>query len=177
MRGGARLAGPAYTVRIPPGDHRGVFQAIADAEPGSVLVVDAGGGASRCVFGGVTAVAARERGITGVVLIRDRDAIGGLRFPVFSRGWTPRTPRPRTDGLLWENVVVGQLQVNHEDYSVADGDGVVRIRQQASGTALERALAPIEQEHDIVARLERGQQLSEFAAHWDGSTRAKFTKP
>lgn len=107
MRGGARLAGPAYTVRIPPGDHRGAFQAIADAEPGSVLVVDAGGCASRCVFGGVTVVAARERGITGVVidgLIRDRDALGGLRFPVFSRGWTPRNPHPRTDGLLWENV-------------------------------------------------------------------------
>ncbi|GAB14815.1 putative aldolase [Arthrobacter globiformis NBRC 12137] len=163
---GARLAGQAYTVRIPPGDHRGVFRAIATAGPGSILVVDAGGGADRCVFGGVTAVAAKERGIAGVVidgLIRDRDAIRELRFPVFARGWTPRAPRPRTDGRLRETVLVGQLQVNHGDYIVGDGDGVVRIRQEVAGTALELALALVHQEHDIVARLKLGQQLSDFA--------------
>lgn len=163
---GARVAGPAYTVRIPAGDHRGVFRAIADAEPGSVLVVDAAGGTDRCVFGAVTATAAKERGIAGAVIdgvIRDRDAIRELAFPVFARGWTPRAPRPRTDGQLQETVLVGQIPVSQGDYVVGDGDGVVRIPQKVLQSSLEHALGLVEQERDIVAQLKLGTPLSHFA--------------
>lgn len=163
---GARVSGPAFTVRVPAGDHRGVFRAIAEAEPGSVLVIDAEGGTERCVFGCVTAVAAQERGIAGVVvdgLIRDRDAIRELRFPAFARGWTPRAPRPRTDGHLQEAIVVGRMQVEPGDYIVGDADGVVRVRQDSLQSSLQQARGLVQQEHEIISQLKLGKPLSEFA--------------
>jgi regulator of RNase E activity RraA len=163
---GARVAGPAFTVSIPRGDHRGVFRAIEAAEPGAVLVVDAGGGNDRCVFGAVTATAARERGIAGASIdgvIRDRDAIRELGFPVFARGWTPQAPRPQSEGRLREDVVVGGILVRHGDYIVADGDGVVRIPGEETEPALRRACALVEQERQIIAQLERGSKLSDFS--------------
>lgn len=37
-----RVAGPAYTVRCPPGDNLMLHAAVYRAEPGSVIVVEAG---------------------------------------------------------------------------------------------------------------------------------------
>lgn len=163
---GARTVGPAFTVSIPPGDHRGVFRAIALAERGSVLVVDAQGGRERCVFGAVTATAASERGIAGAVIdgvIRDRDAIRDLRFPVFARGWTPKAPRPENPGRLQEDVVVGGLLVQAGDHMVADGDGVVRVRRDQAAAAIRRAVALVEEEAEIMAQLKGGRQLDDFS--------------
>src|SRR5262245_65707090 len=43
MHRGGKLAGPALTVRVGPGDNLMVHKAIDIAEPGDVIVVDAGG--------------------------------------------------------------------------------------------------------------------------------------
>ena len=43
MHGGAVMAGPALTVRTRPGDNLLVHKALDLAQPGDVIVVDAGG--------------------------------------------------------------------------------------------------------------------------------------
>ena len=43
MHNGAKLCGPAFTVRTAPGDNLLVHKAIDTAEPGDVIVVDGGG--------------------------------------------------------------------------------------------------------------------------------------
>ncbi|MGI4811358.1 MAG: RraA family protein, partial [Janthinobacterium lividum] len=43
MHGGGVLAGPALTVKAPPGDNLMLHKAIALAQPGDVIVMDAGG--------------------------------------------------------------------------------------------------------------------------------------
>src|SRR5215475_1570409 len=62
-----RLAGPAFTVKCPPGDNLMLHAAIHRAEPGSVVVVEAGDTDYALAGGNVCAVAQR-RGIAGFVL-------------------------------------------------------------------------------------------------------------
>lgn len=51
MHQGGGLAGPALTVKAPPGDNLMVHKAIALAEPGDVIVVDAGGDLTNAIIG------------------------------------------------------------------------------------------------------------------------------
>src|SRR5919204_2527167 len=88
---GPRIAGPAFTVRCPPGDNLMLHAAIHRAEPGSVIVVESGDVDYALAGGNVCAVAQR-RGIAAFVLdglIRDLAEIRELRFPVFARGVIP----------------------------------------------------------------------------------------
>ena len=51
MHNGAKLCGPAFTVRTAPGDNLLVHKAIDTAEPGDVIVVDAGGFNDHAIIG------------------------------------------------------------------------------------------------------------------------------
>src|SRR4051812_17124891 len=88
---GPRIAGPAFTVRCPPGDHLMLHAAIYQAAPGSVIGVEAGALAHALAGGNVCAVAQRN-GIAGFVLdgvIRDIAEVREMNFPVFARGIIP----------------------------------------------------------------------------------------
>src|SRR5215475_15152575 len=86
-----RVAGPAFTVRCPAGDNLMLHAAIYRAEPGSVIVVEAGDVDYAMAGGNVCAVAQR-RGIAAFVIdgvIRDLAEVRELAFPVFARGVIP----------------------------------------------------------------------------------------
>src|SRR4051794_28687670 len=51
MHAGGSLAGPALTVRTRPGDNLMVHKALDMAEPGDVLVIDAGGDLTNAIMG------------------------------------------------------------------------------------------------------------------------------
>jgi 4-hydroxy-4-methyl-2-oxoglutarate aldolase len=73
-----RIAGPAFTVRCPPGDDLMLHAATYRAEPGSVVVAESDDTDNALAGGNVCAVAQR-RGVAGFVLdgvIRD---IGEVR--------------------------------------------------------------------------------------------------
>lgn len=92
-----RIAGPAFTVRCPPGDNLMLHAAIHRAEPGSVIVVEAGDVDYALAGGNVCAVAQR-RGVAGFVLdgvIRDLAEVREMGFPVFARGSSPSRERSR----------------------------------------------------------------------------------
>src|SRR5689334_15194613 len=61
------FAGIARTVRVFPGDNLGVFHAIAAAQAGEVLVIDAGGTDRVTVWGGTSAIAAKAKGVVACV--------------------------------------------------------------------------------------------------------------
>src|ERR1041384_3713432 len=88
---GPRLAGPAFTVRCPPGDNLMLQAAIYRAEPGSVIVVESGALDYALAGGNVCAVAQR-RGVAGFVLdglIRDIGEVRAMGFPVWGLGVIP----------------------------------------------------------------------------------------
>src|SRR6266702_5610768 len=78
MHGKGALAGPALTVKTRPGDNLMVHKALDLAEPGDVIVVDAGGDLTSAIIGELMVAHARKRGVAGCVIdgaIRDSAAI------------------------------------------------------------------------------------------------------
>ena len=130
---GARLAGPAFTVRTPPGEFLAVRAAVDQAAAGVVLVVDGGAELGRALWGDNMSKLALERGIAGLVVdgaVRDRDGIEALAFPVFAAGVTPTPPRREQEGELDVPVGCGGLEVRPGDLVYGDADGVVVVPRE-----------------------------------------------
>jgi RraA family protein len=127
---GARLAGPALTVRTEPGEHPAVLRALEQAQAGVVIVVDGGGFLERALWGGRMSRLASERGVVGVVIdgaVRDVTEIEELRFPVFAAGVTPTPPIREGGGETGISITCGGIAVSPGDLVVADEDGVVVV--------------------------------------------------
>jgi len=130
-----RVAGPAFTVRCPPGDNLMLHAAIYRAEPGSVIVVESGDLDYALAGGNVCAIAQR-RGIAAFVadgVIRDLAEVREMRFPVFARGIIPVPGAKAAFEPLNIPVHCGGVDVDPGDIVVADEEGVVvtpRARQQ-----------------------------------------------
>ena len=83
MHAGGVLAGPALTVKTRPGDNLMIHKALTMAQPGDVIVVDAGGDLTNALFGELMVTTAMKRGVAGVVLdgaVRDCDVSATERF-------------------------------------------------------------------------------------------------
>ena len=127
---GARVAGPAFTVRTPPGRHPSVRHAAETAPAGSVIVVDAAGLLERALWGDRMAALAQERGVAGIVLdgaVRDVEEIERLGFPVFAAGIVPTPPLRDGEGEHGVEITCGSLRVSPGDWIYGDADGVVVV--------------------------------------------------
>lgn len=129
---GAKLVGPAFTVKTRPGDNLLTHKAIDMAAPGDVIVVDAGGALDHAIIGEIMTSLAARRGIGGFVIdgaIRDVEAIAASDFPVYARGVTHRGPYKDGPGEINVPVCVAGMVVNPGDIIVGDADGVLSIPQ------------------------------------------------
>ena len=87
------LIGPALTVKARPGDNLMIHKALTMAQPGDVIVVDAGGDLNNALFGEIMVATAVKLGVAGVVLngaVRDSEEIGRGSFPLYAAGVTRR---------------------------------------------------------------------------------------
>jgi RraA family protein len=161
-----RIVGPACTVKVYPGDNLMVHKSLDVAQPGDVVVVDAGGSPMTSVLGDMISRKARHRGIAGFVidgLIRDLPAIRSLGdFPVFARGVTPIGPLHRGPGEINHPISAGGIVVHPGDVIVGDLNGVVVVPRDISSDLLQRLTAIAADEADYVAAVARG----EFSNAW-----------
>jgi RraA family protein len=135
---GARLAGPAFTVRTPPGQFAAVREAVDRAASGDVIVVDAGGEVECALWGDRMSRLAQSRGVAGFVVdgaVRDVAEIERLGFPVFGITSVPTSPGRETAGEVGVPIVCGGVEVRPGDVVYGDADGVVVVPQ-----ALHRAV-------------------------------------
>ncbi|WP_262061456.1 RraA family protein [Streptomyces sp. STR69] len=143
-----RLAGPAFTVRCPPGDNLMLHAAIYRAEPDSIVVVESGDLDYALAGGNVCAIAAR-RGIAGFVLdgvIRDLGEVKAAGFPVFARGVIPIPGVKKAVRPLNERVRCGGAVVDAGDIVVADEEGIVVVPAARGTEILTAARARLEKE-------------------------------
>lgn len=154
------LAGPALTVKVPPGDNLMVHKAIDIARPGDVIVVDAGGALSQAIIGEIMSNHAASRGVAGMVIdgaIRDAGAIGASTFPVYARGVTHRGPYKNGPGEINAPIVVGGMVVNPGDIIVGDEDGLVVLPQDIAAEVLELAKRLATKESEILKAITKGK--------------------
>jgi 4-hydroxy-4-methyl-2-oxoglutarate aldolase len=159
---GMRIAGPAFTVRCPPGDNLWIHRAIYAARRGDVLVVATGNEAALWGYWGeIMTVAAHSVGLSGLVLqggSRDHDALAEVGFPVVSLGACIRgTGKDETlDGRLGEHIDLGDVTVHPGDLIVGDNDGVVAVPQNDIGEVISRGHERVDNERKIIAALRQG---------------------
>jgi 4-hydroxy-4-methyl-2-oxoglutarate aldolase len=151
-----RVAGPALTVLTARGDNLALHAAIADAQPGEVIVAqchDAQTGG----WGEVMTVGAMARGVAA-----DIDAIRELGFPVFARGTSIAATIKGDAGYIRIPVACGGQIVRPGDWVVADVSGIVVIRPDAVEATLAAAAARADKEAGIMARLRDGSTTVEL---------------
>jgi regulator of RNase E activity RraA len=159
ITGDHALVGLACTVKVFPGDNLMVHKALDIAQPGDVIVVDAGASRMNAALGGLISNKAVHRGIGGFVVdgyIRDLPEILPLNFPVFARGTTPVGPLHRGPGEINYPVCCGGVVVNPGDIVVADGFGVVVVPRENAAVVLERLTDYQERNREYFAGVKNG---------------------
>ena len=144
-----KLAGRAFTVKIPVGENLSVLKAISEAKPSDILVVDAKGDQYRAIAGDFVVGMAQTLGIGGLVVdgvIRDIAGVKALNYPVFSRGTTVAASGKAGVGEVNVPISCGGAPVNPGDIIVGDADGVVVIPQAREQEILANSLAKMKKD-------------------------------
>lgn len=140
------LAGAALTVKVRPGDNLMIHKAIEMAEPGDVIVVDAGGDVTNSLMGELMLAHAIKRGVAGFVLngaIRDAAAYLERNLPVYALGITHRGPYRDGPGEIGLPINLGGMTIEPGDLVLGDFDGVVCVAR----ADLEAVLAGARKKH------------------------------
>ena len=162
---GMKVVGRALTVRTAPGDYAKPVEAIDQAKPGDVIVVEAGGVAP-AIWGEMASRSAMNRGVAGVVIdgaIRDSGDIRELGFPAFSRLICPNAGEPRGLGEIGVSITVSGEVVEPGDWVLGDDDGVVRIPRDQAAEWTNRGMAVYEQEVRVREEITRGGTYGQLA--------------
>ena len=159
---GARICGPAFTVRAYANDNLMVHLALKEARPGDILVIDSGGYTQCALWGELMSLAARSRGLAGTVIdggVRDKDAIAELGYPVFSRTIIPVGTHKSNLGSICKPVSCDGVPVCPGDIIVGDSDGVVVVPLDQADSVFEKAKAILGKEDQIRKRMEKGELI------------------
>jgi 4-hydroxy-4-methyl-2-oxoglutarate aldolase len=153
-----KVAGPAFTVEVRPGDNLMFHVALALARPGDVLVVDGKGYESSALVGELMATQALAAGFAGLVVdgaARDTEILSEGALPVFASGRNPAGPTKGLGGTVGVDISIGGVAVRAGDLVIGDCDGVVVIPRDQVDAALDAGEAKVKAE---------GRRLEEIAA-------------
>ena len=149
-----RIAGRVVTVKLKLADgtrsarHLGTA-AVEAAAPGDVIVVDHGGRSEAAGWGGILSLAAKTKGVSGVIVdgaCRDVNESRDVELPVYARSATPVTARGRiVEESFNEPIEIAGVAVRPGDLVIADWTGIVFV-------AADRADETIQAAEEIAAR-------------------------
>ncbi len=160
-----RIAGRAVTMKIKPAgldqpkQHLGTAP-IEAARPGDIIVIDNGGKLEFSCWGGLLALSAKLKGLSGVVIdgaARDIDEARELEFPVYARGAVPMTARGRVvQESFNQEIQFAGVQCRPGDLVIADGSGVVIVPQEKASEVVPAAEAIYAKEQEMAAGIRQG---------------------
>lgn len=157
---GLTMCGTAMTVRTRPGDNLMVHVAMQRAQPGDIIVIDAGGDLSTAVIGGLMRTTAVARQLGGFVIdgvLRDVAEWAEGELPVYARGHVHRGPSKDGPGQINIPISCAGMTVMPGDLILGDADGVIAIPAGEAEAILAQCLAHADKEARIRAQNETGE--------------------
>jgi len=155
---GAHLVGTALTVRTAPGDWAKPVEAIDQAEPSQVIVVDAGG-RPPAVWGELATESCVQRRLAGIAVdgaVRDTASITALRFPCFARQVSSAAGEPKGYGEIGATIRIEGIEINAGDWIVGDDDGIIVVPRGQAAEMANRAMDCLERENRIRGEIRSG---------------------
>lgn len=156
---GSRAAGPARTVRCGERDNLMVHAAIAEAEPGEVLVLTLPVPKPHALVGELLATQAKGRGVAALLVdaaVRDIEELRELGLPIWARYVRVTGCDKKVPGAIGEPIEVGGATIRQGDVVVLDADGAAVVPRARVDEVLDAARARAERERVKRAKLEAG---------------------
>jgi RraA family protein len=160
LHAGGGMAGPALTVKTRPGDNLMVHKALKVAEPGDVIVVDAGGDLNNAIVGELMLSHAIQIRLAGVVIngaVRDSAWIRAHDFPVFAAGVTHRGPYKDGPGEINVPIALDGMVIEPGDLVIGDDDGLLCVPFDDTDALYEAARTKREAEEKTLAATMAGR--------------------
>jgi 4-hydroxy-4-methyl-2-oxoglutarate aldolase len=156
---GSRVAGPARTVRCAQDDNLMVHAAIADVQPGEVLVLTMPRARPVALIGELLATQAKVHGAAAILVdgsIRDVDELAALGLPIWARWVRVHGAVKETAGTIGEPVQVGGATIRQGDVLVLDADGVAVVERERLDDVLAASRERADAELAKRAKLQEG---------------------
>ncbi|MGZ4350190.1 MAG: 4-carboxy-4-hydroxy-2-oxoadipate aldolase/oxaloacetate decarboxylase [Solirubrobacteraceae bacterium] len=157
---GTRVAGPARTVRCGQDDNLMVHAAMAQLEPGEVLVLTMPEPRPVALVGDLLATQAKAHGAAGMLIdasVRDIDTLAELGLPIWARWVRIKGATKDIPGTIGEPVEVGGATIRQGDIVVLDADGAAVVEAERVDDVLEASLDREKKERVKRVKLHAGE--------------------
>jgi 4-hydroxy-4-methyl-2-oxoglutarate aldolase len=164
---GSRVAGPARTVKCGQDDNLMVHAAMAEVQPGEVLVLTMPEPRPVGIVGDLLATQAKAHGAAGLLIdaaVRDIETLAELGLPIWARWVRIKGATKDIPGTIGEPVQVGGATIRQGDIVVMDADGAAVVEAERVEEVLEASRK--REDNERVKRLKL--QAGELSYNLDG---------